>query len=308
MIISADSLKMAVIGDPINHSLSPFLHSCLIERTGVDAVYMPFRVGADDTGAFHDYAGKFGFRGFNATMPHKLNLMTIVDELDDSARMYGSVNTVKFSDGRSRGYNTDVSGLLMALKGIGKDCRGSKILVIGAGGVAGSLIRGFAESGAASITVLNRSVDKARRVISICPDDFTISSGRVDGNAVTDNEYTTEFSALPLQIGNLHRCAGDADIILNCTPLGMHGSDSDFEDLHFLDGTHALVCDLIYNPWKTSFLKYAESLDLRIMNGLPMLIYQGMLAFQIFTDTVFDLDNMFNQIYPLCVERMQRTD
>lgn len=284
MIYSTKTLKMAVMGDPIDHSLSPFLHGAVIEEHGYDALYIPVRVAPEETEDFAKAAVRMGFCGFNATMPHKIRLLQVVDELDEKAALYRSVNTVRIRGGVLTGSNTDVDGLLAALDGRGVQPEGMNVMIIGAGGVAGALIRGFSNRGASSVTVLNRTLPKAEA-----------AAADVRG-----------ASAQGLTIENLCKTASRSDLIVNCTPMGMTGVSADFEDLSFLDDTKGFVVDLVYHPWQTSFLKYARERGLRIMNGMPMLICQGLLAFRLFTDIELDLKAEFEYLYPLCKERMTR--
>ena len=282
MIYSTKTLKMAVMGDPIDHSLSPFMHGAVIEKHGFDALYIPVRVAPDETARFAGSAAFLGFCGFNATMPHKLRLLDIVDELDEKASAYQSVNTVRIRDGKLTGSNTDVDGLMTALDRREVPVRGADVMIIGAGGVAGALVRGFSARGASSVKVLNRTLSKARAVAEGIPG----------------------ASALVMDKENLSETASGADLIVNCTPLGMAGVQEDFTDLSFLDDTKAFVADLVYNPWQTSFLKYAEKRGLETMNGMPMLICQGLLSFQLFTDLRLDLQEEYDYLYPLCRERL----
>lgn len=284
MIYSTKTLKMAVMGDPIDHSLSPFLHGAVIEEHGYDALYIPVRVAPEETEKFAEAAVKMGFCGFNATMPHKIRLLDIVDELDKKASLYRSVNTVRIRDGVMTGSNTDVDGLMAALNGREVRIEGRNVMIIGAGGVAGALLRGFSDEGASSVTVLNRTLSKAEEIVA-----------GVRG-----------ASARKLTIENLSETASGSDLIVNCTPLGMTGVSGDFEDLSFLNDTKAFVVDLVYHPWQTTYLKYARERGLRIMNGMPMLICQGLLAFQLFTDFELDLEAEFEYLYPLCKDRMTR--
>lgn len=310
MILDTDTMKLGVIGDPIGHSLSPFLHGYMIAERHVNAVYLPYHVTGEETRRFHEAASYLGFTGYNATMPHKIHLMDIVDELDSSALMYGSVNTVRFQNGISKGYNTDAEGLMRALSGRGAVVKDADIMVIGAGGVSGALVRGFAEADAASVTVLNRTVEKAESILSIVPFRENTGTERKKESEKTPagEHYHTILRAGALTLEVMRETAEKADIIVNCTPVGMSGVNSRFEDLSFLDGSSAFVCDLIYNPRRTDFLKHAESLGLPVMNGLDMLIYQGILAFRIFTGLDFDVDEEFRRLYPLCEAGLKDRD
>lgn len=284
MKISVNTKKMAVIGDPIGHSMSPFMHNTIIESNGFDAVYFPFLIREGEVGDFCKAAKTMGFSGFNATMPHKQILLDLVDEIDPEAQDYASINTVKVTeDGRLIGYNTDIRGLLMAFADRGVKLSGANIMIIGAGGVAGALVKGCGKVGAESVTMLNRTYEKA---VKLC-----------DGLS-----YATAMEQTP---ENMRKVAAGADVIVNCTSLGMHGVGSDFADLSFLDGTGALLCDLIYNPWETKFLAYGRARGLDTMNGMDMLIYQGLLAFEIFMDVKLDFKAEHERLLPLCEAKLK---
>ena len=285
MNISVNTKKMAVIGDPIGHSMSPFMHNSIIKANGFDAVYFPFLVKEGEVEDFCKAAKTMGFSGFNATMPHKQVLLDLVDEVDPEAKEYASINTVKITEeGRLIGYNTDVRGLLMAFEDRGVKLSGAKIMIVGAGGVAGALVKGCGKMGVESVTVVNRTYEKAA---ALC-------HGLSYGKAV---EWTP---------ANMSSVAAEADVIVNCTSLGMHGTGSDFADLSFLDDTKALLCDLIYNPWETKFLAYGRQRGLETMNGMSMLIYQGLLAFEKFMDVKLDCRKEHERLIPLCAERLNR--
>ncbi|MDD6255824.1 MAG: shikimate dehydrogenase [Eubacteriales bacterium] len=283
MIFSRKTMKMAVIGDPIDHSLSPFMHGKIIEEHGYDALYIPVLVHGNDTAKFTKMAEYLEFCGFNATMPHKVNLLDIVDEADNDARMIGAINTVQIRYGKTYGYNTDAPGMLAALKNRGFEINGADVMIIGAGGASHAVVHALAGAGASSVTVLNRTVNKAKQL--------------------TDNIACAQAAALTAE--NLSSCASSADLIINCTPLGMTGVKNAFDDLSFLDNTKAMAVDLIYSPWRTKFLSHAEECGLSVMNGLDLLIYQGLLSFQIFTDIELDLDAEYKYLFPLCMKKLQ---
>ena len=140
MNIDVNTKKMAVIGDPIEHSLSPLMHNSIIQANGFNAVYFPFHVKPSELRRYAESLRNLEFSGFNATMPHKQALLSIVDEIDGEAARYQSVNTVKITDGKLIGYNTDVRGLFQSFSDRGVDLRGSRIVIIGAGGVATAVL------------------------------------------------------------------------------------------------------------------------------------------------------------------------
>ena len=155
-------------------------------------------------------------------------------------------------------------------------------MIIGAGGVAVAVMQGAAEHGVERITILNRTQARAEKLCEGLKYAFAVAQ-------------TSE---------NMKDAAKDADVIINCTSLGMYGTDADFTDLSFLDGTAALLCDLIYNPWETKFLAYGRQRGLETMNGMAMLIYQGLLAFEIFMDVRLNYAEEYSRIYPLCRDRL----
>ncbi|MBQ4076241.1 MAG: shikimate dehydrogenase [Mailhella sp.] len=259
--------KLAVIGDPIEHSLSPIIQQAMLDALGLDCTYERIRVPGGSTLEWLPTANSLGLAGFNATMPHKADLVPLMDELSADARMYRSVNTVVLRGGRFLGFNTDGEGFLRSLMEQGVDVRGKHIAVLGAGGAARSVVLKMAAEGAARITVCCRNPEKA-----------------------------AELAASPaVHIAGLSRQSTDAvlaesDLLVNCTPLGMQGVGADFENFSFLDAlpASALVCDLIYRPLKTRLLREAEERGHATMNGLGMLIHQAILALEHFAAMELD--------------------
>lgn len=285
MEINTETKIMAVIGDPIDHSLSPFMHNHIIAENGYNAVYFPFRVQTEEgLKRFLRSAEILNFAGFNITMPHKQNIIPLLDGIDSEAEAYGAVNTVKIRDGKAYGYNTDVRGLFWALKENGAKLSGSRVMVIGAGGVAASLIRGASAARIRSITVLNRTLKKAEQLCE-------------------GLNYAQAMAQTP---ENMRSTAASSDLIINCTSLGMSGTEHDFSDLSFLDETDAFLCDLIYNPWETNFLRYGRERGLTTMNGMSMLICQGLISFEIFTDEKLDMRREYDRLLPLCEARLKK--
>ncbi len=274
---------MAVIGDPIDHSMSPFMHNRIIRENGLNAVYFPFHIRTEDElEKFVESAKNLKFAGFNVTMPHKQSIISLLDGIDEQAGDYQSVNTVKIRDGKAYGYNTDVRGLFRAFEENGVRLEGSRIMIIGAGGVAASFVRGASEAKIGSLTVLNRTFEKAEHLCE-------------------GTEYAQAKEQTPK---NMRETAASSDIIINCTSLGMSGTGSDFGDLSFLDETEAFLCDLIYNPWETAFLHYGKQRGLRTMNGMSMLICQGLLSFEIFTGEKLNFRREYERLLPLCEVRL----
>lgn len=261
--------KLCVIGDPVNHSKSPLIHTAMLKELGLDYVYLRQQVKRGETESWVERAKAEEYAGFNATMPHKEALVPLIDELDEDARMYGSVNTVCIRGGKLYGCNTDGQGFLAALADEGISVAGKNILLLGAGGAAKALALKLAQQGAGRVTVCNRTVFKSEELCKQSP-------------AVL---VPADFSA-----GTLTRLAEESELLVNCSSLGMEGTGARFEDLSFLEAlpNRAAVCDLIYFPAETELLRAARLLGHQTMNGLGMLLWQAIFALEHFTDTKID--------------------
>jgi len=275
-------IKLAVIGYPISHSKSPIIHTSVMNELKLEYDYNAVEVREGELSAFVDRVKAENIDGFNITMPHKIDIMQYLDEIDIEAKRYNSVNTVRYKDGKLYGYNTDADGYVMSLKEAGTEFKDRDVLILGAGGVVNTLSLKAVYEGAKSVTVLNRSIDKAEKVCEY-----------------VKQETGKELKFASLETKNICDNAQNCDIIINATPLGMHGIDADFEDFSFFENlkSGAVVSDLIYNPEETNFLRNARLKGFKNINGLGMLIYQALIADRIYTETDFDLIDMKKKIY-----------
>jgi shikimate dehydrogenase len=258
----------AVIGSPIAHTLSPVIHGAVFAELGLCGTpYVPVLVPAEALGVFAEKARRSGLKGFNVTIPHKSEIISFLDEVEDEARLCGAVNAVAVRGGRLCGYNADMGGLLGSLREHGREYRDRRILVLGAGGAARGVVFKAAREGAAGLTILNRRTDRAEslaaeaRKIAACP-----------------------IGAGPMSLDSLRDAASSADILINATPAGMTGGGENFPSLDFLRALPkgAFVCDLVYKPSVTKLLREARKLGLASQNGLGMLIRQAVLSDEIF--------------------------
>ncbi len=274
-------LRLDVVGDPISHSKSPYIHETVLKELGFEYEYQKVQIKKGELPKYLSEAKALGLCGFNLTMPHKTDIIPFLDFIDDEALSFGSVNTVKIKDGKLFGYNTDALGMVYSVENKGFRAKGKSVVILGAGGVALALALKMAFEGADKITVLNRTLRSAE---DIC-EKVIKESGK-------------NCTALPFDKESLKKAAKGCDILINCTPLGMEGIDTNFDDLSFLENMpeEALVFDLIYNPSETSLLKRARELGLITLNGLDMLIYQGLLADEIFLETKLDLVSLKEKI------------
>lgn len=257
--LSRDSQVMGVIGNPIGHSRSPLIHNTALVASGIDAVYLPFEV--DDAGEFvRDFVRpatrrmNWQMRGLSVTIPHKLAIRPHLDFIDPTAQKTGAVNTVVVEGNELRGYNTDVIGAMKPLEVL-TELRDARVAVLGAGGAARAICYGLNERGAQT-TVYARDARKAQALAS-------------------------EFGA---QAASLDEFTGGADIVINCTPVGMqgHGEGRSPVTIDQLKGVR-LVYDLIYNPLETRLLKDAETAGCRTLGGMAMLIGQAAEQFRLWT-------------------------
>lgn len=251
--------KLAVIGYPISHSYSPRMHNFISEKMNLPYNYTAIEVLP---GSVKEAVQKMladGICGFNVTAPHKFEIMECLDEISDDAKRYGSVNTVVKRDGKLYGYNTDAEGFYLSLLHQGINPQKKHILILGAGGAAQPVALNLAEKGIATLTVVNRTQEKAERL----------------------KEYIK--SCIDYEI-ETHIKRKHYDIVINCTSLGM-GKNKDLSpmsDMSVIDENSVCV-DMIYNPEETVFLKNAKRIGAKTVNGLGMLIFQGILAYRLFT-------------------------
>lgn len=265
--------KLAVIGDPIAHSLSPVIQGQIMEILGVSGEYKAVHVKAEELAGFMEYARE-NLHGFNVTIPHKGAVIPFLDEIDPYAKSCGAVNTVRIRDGKMTGFNTDGDGIRAALQQMGADFAGSRIALLGAGGAARSICRKALNCGAESVRIFCRNLEKG----------VLLTGGDSRGEVLP-------FSALSAE-----NCGGWADIVINATPLGMEGIGQDFADLSFLDGGKPFACDIVYKPAETNLLKACRERGITCKNGLDMLVYQAVYAFMHFTGLSFDPDTVARRI------------
>lgn len=240
-----------VLGWPVNHSLSPFIHNRWLEQNAVNALYLPFPVQPDALGTVLLALPKMGCAGVNLTIPHKEAALDLLDGVDETARRIGAVNTVVMRDGKTYGHNTDAYGFITSLKAA--DYCKDNALVIGAGGAARAVVTALLQDGFACVTVMNRTREKAEALKSL-------------GRAV---EVVDWQPVLP-----------HADVVVNVTSLGMHGQPELSVDMKHLP-PHAVVADIVYAPLETPLLVQAKAQGFKAIDGLGMLLFQAQAAFSL---------------------------
>jgi len=267
-------LRLGLIGFPLGHSVSPAFQQPALDSVGVDARYELWETPADTLPALGARLRQGDCLGANVTIPHKQAIMPYLDQVDPAAQAVGAVNTIVKRAGRLLGYNTDVAGFQRAVEQDGETpLRDSRLLVLGAGGAARAVVAAGLLAGAEEIIVAARRPEQADRLV-----DELAAAGLGRGR--------TRLKALALGDGaNLAAAVSRASVLVNATPLGTaHRPDAEALPLDpNLLHRDLLVADLVYNPPETPLLRAARIRGARTVNGLPMLVYQGAAAFELWT-------------------------
>ncbi len=264
-------MKLQVIGDPVLHSKSPVIHGAMLGLLGLDVPYTAHVVRRGGLPDYLRWARDNGVTGFNATMPHKEDLLPLLDGIDPAAQTVGAVNTVCLRDGKWIGFSTDGGGAVAALEdGLGIGPAGLTVALLGAGGAAKAVALALAQAGAARVYVCNRTLARAEELCAHDP------LGRLAPAA--------------FDVDTLTALAETSQLLVNCTNLGMEGCDHQFEGFSFLDALppDAGVFDLVYHPNQTELLAQARRRGLKTLNGLPMLVNQAVLALEHFLGRPLD--------------------
>ena len=282
-----------LIGWPVEHSLSPLMHNAAFDALGMNWRYLPLPVPPDKIHAAVQGLGALGFRGANVTVPHKQAVLRALGRLlgpraiaPDAAAL-GAVNTLVVEQDKTdepvvTGHNTDAAGFVRALRTAGIRLDGISAVVVGAGGGARAVVYGLIQAGAAPVTVLNRSVEHAEALVADLA-AATAKSETAPGRAV-NGPHASTLRAAPLSTSALLEESRTATLMVHATPVGMWPRDdaSIWPDDAPLPA-HLTVLDLVYNPSPTKLLRQAEASGARAIDGLEMLVQQGVLAFAMWT-------------------------
>ena len=272
MKIKGSTDIVGLIGHPVEHSFSPPMHNSAFDALGMDYAYVAFDVDPQDLQSAVEGAKSLNIKGFNVTIPHKIEVMQFLDEIDEVAALIGAVNTIDFKE--LKGYNTDGIGAVKAIEEV-TPIKGKNVVVAGAGGASRAISFYLAKYGAESLTILNRNVEKAQSL-----------AGDVSGSGLIDDVKADSISEIS---GYLK----DADILVDTTPIGMHPNIDD-EPIASADDMHEdlVVFDAVYNPNETVLLKEAIKVGAKPVYGIKMLLYQGAESFKIWTGRDAPVDVM----------------
>ncbi|MBN1244667.1 shikimate dehydrogenase [Candidatus Bathyarchaeota archaeon] len=265
MAISGKTRVCGVIGDPIEHTLSPPIQNAAFSHLKLDFVFLAFHVKAADLeNAIRGMRG-LGIHGLNVTMPHKSTVISYLDKVDSAVKFLGSANTILNRDGKLSGFSTDGVGALKALRENGAELAEKKVLLLGAGGAAKAIAFSFAQE-AGSLCILNRVPEKA----AVLADALNRMFGKkIVGGALSPSAVQKNLR--------------DADILVNATSVGMHPTVNQSLVAPQWLKPNLVVMDIVYNPVETKLAKDAKTAGAKVISGVEMLIYQGAASFEIWT-------------------------
>jgi len=263
--ITGKTQLVILIGNPVEHSMSPKMHNAAFQKLGLDYVYVALRVANDKVKEAIEGIRAFNIKGANVTVPHKIKAMQFLDEIDPTAQKIGAINTILNKDGFLFGTNTDGIGAVRSLKEEGVQLKGKKIVMIGAGGVARPISYNFAPD-ASEFIIFDINENTA---LTLCKELQEKIGGTIQG-----------FKSDPTKIA---KAVQDAEIFINATPVGMYPKmDESILPINLLR-KDLVVFDVVYNPLETKLLKDAKRVGAKAISGVMMLVYQGVAAFELWT-------------------------
>ena len=278
-----ETVRLGVLGDPVEHSLSPQMQNAALRAGKIDMAYARFQISPNELADALKAVRDLKFVGVNLTIPHKIAALRLIDTADESARRIGAINTVKVENGKLRGFNTDGRGFSRAVReDFSVDLRDMRVLVLGAGGAGRAIGMQCARETCERLVIMNRSFEKAQKLVDELRDFFT--GPKVFGPVPRLQAIQWDEAAIRFQIANV-------DLIVNATPLGLNRADASPIPARLL-APHLLIYDTIYSEKRTPFVAAGIEAGARAANGLSMLLHQGALAFEIWFDREAPLDAM----------------
>ena len=271
MIINGYTRTCGVMGNPVEHTMSPAIHNTLAEELGENLTYVPFRVPEGHVGEAVKGAFALNLLGVNVTVPYKSEVIPFLKEIDPLAETIGAVNTLVRVEEGFMGYNTDMPGLYRAMCDDGVAMEGEKVLILGAGGVARAVAILAVQKGADRIIIMNRTLEKAQKIAEEV-------NGLAKGQLASARELG-EYASLP----------GEGYLAIQATNVVMFPKTEEalIEDAAFYEKIRTGY-DLIFNPAETRFMSLVKRSGGRAFSGLKMLLYQGIIAYELWTGAEVD--------------------
>ncbi len=273
--IDARTRLCALIGNPVEHSLSPAIHNAAFQHLGLNYAYVAFKV-EDVEGALRGIRALTGIRGVSVTIPHKVAVLPHLDDVAPTARNIGAVNTIVSDRGRLTGYNTDATGSLAALRAGNAPVDGARVLVLGSGGAARAIAFALCMDAKASNVTILAVIDQER-------DQLVRDLRDKTGSAV---------SGFQLSPDTLAKHIPDVQTMIHCTPVGMSPNREETCVPAALLASHLTVMDIVYNPLETRLLADARRAGCRTVRGLEMFLHQAVGQFELWTQQSAPVDIM----------------
>lgn len=268
MDIKGTTRVCGLIGNPVGHSISPVIHNTLADITGNNMVYTTFKVDNGSVKKAVEGAYALDILGLNVTVPHKQKVIEALVDIDPLAQAIGAVNTLVRVEGGYKGYNTDILGLKRELEDEGIELSGNRCIILGAGGAARAIAFLCAQSGAKKVYMLNRTIEKAQNI------------------AQAVNSYFERVCIIPMKLEEYNSLDKEDYIVIQTTSVGLYPDieNTAITDESFYKKVKAGV-DIIYNPSTTKFMRMCMNAGRPAYNGLKMLLYQGVAAYELWNDT-----------------------
>ena len=260
----------AVIGDPIDHSLSPTIHNAAYRELSLECTYIAYKIPIDELSSGIESLKSIKISGFNVTIPHKIEIMNFLDEIDDDCRLIGAANTVTNNDGILKGYNTDMDGFLDPIKNRSISIKDLNVLLIGAGGASRAIVGGLSKEHVKKITILNRTLNKANELADLA------------------KKFETETETMSIE--NTDELTDNYDMIVNASSLGLKNEPNLISPKIINEKT--IVYDIVYKPVNTELIKDAKSKNAQIIYGYEMLLDQAARSFEIWLDQKAPYESM----------------
>lgn len=280
-MIKGTTRVCGLIGNPVEHSISPLIHNSIAEIMGHDIVYVTFKVESKEVAKAVSGAYALNVLGMNVTVPHKQEVIEVLKDVDPLAEAIGAVNTLVRVEGGYKGYNTDILGLERQLEDEGINIENSPVVILGAGGASRAIAFLCAKKNASKVYLLNRSVDKAEHI------------------ADSVNGYFEKNIVTPMNINDYANIDADNYIVIQTTSVGLHPNDDAvvISDTLFYQRASVGV-DIIYNPKETKFMKLMKEQGKPAYNGMKMLLYQAVAAYELFNDVAVS-NEIAMQVYDM---------
>lgn len=269
--MNADFKTYCIIGDPINHSLSPAIHNAAFNTLGLNCSYIALRVQEGQLKNSIDSLRAINIGGFNVTMPHKVKVLNYVDRCDQTVQLVGAANTVNNEEGKFCAYNTDVAGFIRPLRERKISFNGIEVLILGAGGAARAVVVALSgERGIANINIFNRNTDRSTNLAKLVKKLGLKAS-------IVSNDY-------------IQKIASKSDLIINTTPLGMSNEESLINSVSI--SKESIVYDIVYKPINTKLIVNAKTAGAQVVYGYEMLLEQATASFKIWLKMDPPIDSM----------------